>query len=134
MTPGLFFKACIIWFLMVLLAIANGAFRDGFLVSQIGARLALPLSGVSLAMLIFAITYITFPLIGEKSDGIYFIIGLQWVLMTLLFELLFGHYAMGKSWSDIIQVFNLAKGDLFILVLVASLFSPYLVAKIKSSL
>jgi len=51
--------------------------------------------------------------------------------MTLIFEILFGHYMLGKSWSSILQVFSIMKGNLFIMVLVVSLISPILVAKLK---
>jgi hypothetical protein len=49
--------------------------------------------------------------------------------MTLLFEFLFGHYVASKSWQDLLQVFNVLKGDLFLVVLVVSLFAPCLAAR-----
>ncbi|MBT8343816.1 MAG: hypothetical protein KJO45_03770 [Sulfurovum sp.] len=53
--------------------------------------------------------------------------------MTLIFELVFGHYVLGRSWSSILKVFDIMKGDLFIIVLFVSLISPLLVAKIKAA-
>jgi len=47
-------------------------------------------------------------------------IGLLCASLTLLFEFVFGHFTAGKVWKKIIIVFNLKKGDLFILVLLAS--------------
>ena len=55
----------------------------------------------------------------------------EWALMTLLFELIFGHYVAEKSWLDIFQVFNILKGDLFVVVLLGTFISPLIVAKIK---
>lgn len=134
MTISLFLKACVIWVVMVILAIANGAFRDGVLASQLGPDPALPISGLSLAVLIFIATYMTFPLIGKNALPVYYIIGIQWVLMTLAFDFLFGHYVLGKPWSDIVQVFDLASGNLFIVVLIVTLLAPYLVARLKGAL
>ncbi len=51
------------------------------------------------------------------------------MVMTLIFEFLFGHYVAGKSWSSILLVFNIMNGDLFVIVLVVSLITPLLVAK-----
>jgi len=49
----------------------------------------------------------------------------------LIFEYLFGHYIVGKPWQEINQVFNIFKGDLFIIVLIVSAVSPWLTAKLK---
>lgn len=130
----IFLKTSVIWFVMALLAIANGVFRENVLVSSLGQSIALPVSGITLCVIVFIVTYISFPLFGKHHALTYFYIGLQWVFMTLSFECLFGHYIMGKSWSDILQVFNIMKGNLFIIVLIVSLFSPLLVAKIKNNI
>ncbi|WP_052299073.1 hypothetical protein [Thermodesulfatator indicus] len=58
-------------------------------------------------------------------------IGFLWLILTLLFEFIFGHYITGKPWKDVMQVFNLKKGDLFTVVLAATAVSPWLAAKIK---
>lgn len=131
MTVRLFLKTSMIWFVIAVLAVANGIFRETVLVSNLGQSIALPVSGMLLSLIVFIVTYLSFSLFGKHSAPTYFLIGLQWVVMTLLFEVLFGHYIMGRSWSDILQVFNIIKGNLFILVLIVSLFSPLLVAKIK---
>jgi len=127
----IFLKASIIWFVIALLAIANGLFRESVLVPNFGQSMALPVSGMLLSLIVFIVTYLSFPLFGKHNTTAYFLIGLQWVLMTLMFEFLFGHYVMGKSWSDIMEVFNITRGNLFSIVLIISLFSPLLVAKIK---
>lgn len=120
-----------IWFVIALFAVANGIFRETVLVSIFGQSIALPVSGMLLSLIVFVVTYLSFPLFGKNNALTYFLIGFQWVSMTLLFEVLFGHYMMGRSWSDISQVFHIMKGNLFIIVLLVSLFSPLLVAKIK---
>lgn len=132
MTLNLFLKTSMIWVMIALLAILNGIFRESILVSYLGQSMALSVSGITLCLIVFIVTYLSFPLFGKHHALTYFFIGLQWVFMTLLFEFFFGHYMMGKSWSDILQVFNIMKGNLFIIVLIISLFSPLFVAKIKS--
>ncbi len=131
MTLQLILKAGLIWLGMMFLAIANGLLREHVLTHLFGANLALPLSGLTLSLLIFAATYLAFPLLGKQSSGVYFLIGLQWVTMTLAFEFLFGHYVIGKPLGEILQVFNLVRGDLFLVALLASLFAPWLIARIK---
>ena len=76
--------------IMVIAAILNGLARDKLLTPLIGSAVSLPLSGITLSGLVFIISYFTIPFFGEVKPGVYFIIGLSWVVMTLAFEYLFG--------------------------------------------
>lgn len=131
MNSSLFLKACGIWLLMAVLAIANGAFRDGVLADVLGPATALPLSGLSLAGLVLIATWLCFPLIAGRKPSAYWLVGLQWLVMTLLFEFPFGHYVLGKPWPELLRVFDVGAGNLFSLVLLTSLLAPWLVAKFK---
>jgi hypothetical protein len=123
-----------VWVIIALFAIANGVFRENILAPVLGKTLALPISGLSLSIVIFIVTNLSFSLINGNDKLTYILIGLQWVLLTLFFEFVFGHYVVGKSWTSIFEVFNIVKGDLFLVVLVTSLVSPLLVAMIKGEL
>lgn len=131
MSIHLFLKACGIWLMMAALAVANGALRDQVLTPLIGPGPALPLSGLSLAALVMLTTYVTFPLIGRQATTTYLLVGLQWVVTTLLFDGLLGRYLGGRSWVEILQVFDVAGGNLFVVVLLTSLLAPLLVARLK---
>jgi hypothetical protein len=125
-------KALGIWFLMVIAAILNGTLRDNVVSKSIGNHLSLPLSGVTLSVAIFLIVYFTVAVFGTVTSRTYIAIGFLWLVITLIFEFGFGHYVAGKSWRELVQVFNVAKGNLFILVLVVTTLSPWLAAKLKS--
>ena len=124
-------KATGIWFVIVIVAIFNGIFREKILVNLIGSKLALPLSGVLLAILVFLITLIFIPFIGSSVAKTYVWIGLFWLILTLSFEFLFGHFLAKKTWHEIMQVFNIKNGNLFIFVLFVTVISPWLAAKVK---
>ena len=134
MNAILILKVCAIWLLIAVVAIGNGVVRAQALIPALGTTAGLLVSGVSLSVIVFCVTYSAFNWFGRQRGVIYVAIGLQWVLMTLAFEFLFGHYVGGKSWSDILIVFNIAKGDLFLVVLVVTLLSPWVVAKLKGVL
>ena len=125
------FKATGLWLVIVIAAILNGIFRDSVLVPTIGANLALPLSGILLSILVFIITLAFISFFDSTEPKVYICIGLFWVLLTLSFEFLFGHYVIGKSWLEILQVLNILKGELFLLVLFVSAVSPWLAAKVR---
>jgi len=124
-------KAIGIWFIIVILAIFNGAIREKLLTPNIGSSIALPLSGLLLSILIVLVAFVTMPFFGSSESKTYIYIGVIWVLLTLSFEFLFGHYIAGKPWHEIIQVLNIKKGDLFIVALFVTLISPWLSAKLR---
>ncbi len=128
---GILLKATGIWFVIVLAAIMNGTLREKTLAPIIGSNLALPLSGVSLAIIVFVVSLIFVPFIGAPEPKVYIAIGFFWVVLTLLFELIFGHFVAGRSWKDIMQVSNVKKGDLFLLVLCVTAVSPWFSAKVR---
>ena len=124
-------KATGIWLLIVIAAIINGVIREKLIVPIAGIETALPLSGITLSIIIFLISLVSVSFIGAMETKTFLAIGVLWVLLTLSFEFLFGHYVVGKSWKEIMQVFNIQKGDLFIVVLFVTAVSPWVTGKIR---
>ena len=44
-------------------------------------------------------------------------VGAVWVTLSVLFEFGFGHYVEGDSWSDLFETYNVAEGNIWILIL-----------------
>jgi hypothetical protein len=120
-----------IWILLAFIAIINGAVRDKLVAPLIGERLALPLSGVLLSLFIFLVTLIFVPFLRISSAYSFWLVGIVWVLMTLAFEFILGHYMMGEPWEKIVEVFYIHRGNLYLLALVAAALSPWLTAKLR---
>ena len=123
-----------IWFVIVVAAILNGVFREKILVPTIGANMAFPLSGILLAVLVFLITLMFVTFIGSSESKTYIGVGVLWVMLTLSFEFMFGYFVIGKSWQEILNIFNIMNGDLFIVVLFTSAISPWATAKLRGIL
>ena len=120
-----------IWVLLALGAIINGVVRDKLLTLLIGERLALPLSGVSLSLLIFCVTLFFVPFWGISSACGFLYVGIIWLSFTLAFEFIFGHYVVGEPWKKIVEVFYIHRGNLYLLALASAALSPYIAAKIR---
>jgi len=125
------FKSIGIWFVIAIAAILNGVIRETFLVSALGENMALPISGLLLAGLIFLLTFIFISFIGSSKSRVYIFIGSLWLSLTLSFEFLFGHFVIGKSWQAIMQVFDIKNGNLFIVDLFITGISPWAAAKLR---
>ena len=127
-------KAIGIWIVILVAAIINGFVREKILTPAIGFDLALPISGLILTILVLLIVWIFVPFINVKKAKHYFTIGFFWLGLTLAFEFIFGHYILDKSWQEICEIFNIKNGDLFSIVLIMMLFSPWLAAKLRGVL
>lgn len=127
-------KAFGVWIVMLAAAVGNGILRERLLVPWLGVAAALPVSGILLAILIFAIVFLCLPIFGRERISGYLAIGMFWCCCTLLFEFGFGHYIAGRPWWELLQVFNLARGNLFSFVLLVTLFSPWLAARLRKFL
>lgn len=131
MNRRLLFKGLIVWLCIIPLAIANAGMRENFLAPMLGEAMALPLSGVTLSVLILLVAWVVVPWFGAHPARVFIGIGLQWLLLTLAFELVLGRYLLGQSWAELIQVFNVLQGNLFLLAVLTCLIAPYLGARVR---
>ena len=117
-------KSLIIWICFIPAAILNGGLREYILAPAIGQKWALPVSGVILSVLIFLITWFMYPrLIKNGTSKERWLTGMIWTGLTIIFEFAIG-IAEGHSISELIAAYNPLTGNLWLLVLAATLFSP----------
>jgi hypothetical protein len=57
-------------------------------------------------------------------------IGIFWVVLTIIFEFVFGHYVMGHSWQKLFADYNIFNGRLWILVLINNITAPLISGRI----
>ena len=119
-------RAGAVWFAIMLIAILNGAARDALLVPRLGDPVARALSCLTLAALIVLVTWVSLRWIHPVSLSDAWTIGVMWLAMTLTFEFVAGHYLFHTEWSTLLVDYNLLKGRLWILVLVAAAIAPAL--------
>jgi hypothetical protein len=131
---GVILKAILVWAVFVVLAIGNGTMREKLLIPVLGKQAAQPLSGILLSGAILLVTIWVFPLIELKNSEQCFLIGGLWLLLTVGFEFLFGHFVAGKSWAELLEAYNVFSGNLWILVLAATALAPYLAGKIRGAI
>lgn len=128
MEARLFLYAFVLWLVFVVLAIINGTVRTKFYAPIVGEYAGHVISTVILIGIIFAGTYIFLRMLRiEYSQLDLLLIGVFWVVLTVLFEFGFGHYVEGFSWEKLLADYNILNGRLWSLVLLADLLAPLLV-------
>jgi hypothetical protein len=117
-------RAVAIWTGLLVIAVANGALRDVLIVPRLGPQAGHVISTLVLSAVIVAVAFVSIRWIAPPDRAGALRVGGLWVVLTLAFELLAGHWLFGKSWSDLFADYDLAAGRVWILVLVATLLAP----------
>lgn len=127
----MYFKAVVIWISLSVLAVLNGITRNYLITPVTGEHGGHVISTVILCVVIFFVAWLVIGWIRPGDPGEARVIGLLWVLMTLAFEFLAGHYLFGHSWNRLVADYNMARGRVWTLVLFASYFAPIWAARVK---
>ena len=117
-------KSLIIWLCFIPVAILNGGLREYALVKAISEKWALPISGITLSVCIFLITWLLLPRITKAvTTQDCWLIGICWSVLTIAFEFAAG-LANGNTITELLTAYNPLTGNLWVLVLVTTLLSP----------
>ncbi|MDY6950083.1 MAG: hypothetical protein SWE60_01090 [Thermodesulfobacteriota bacterium] len=120
------------WLGMAILAVLNGAVREkvyGPFMGELSAHQLATFMGLILfGAYIWVLTGLWPIQSSEQALGI----GGLWLLMTIVFEFLFGRYVMGHPWGRLLHDYNLLKGRLWSLVLIWTAVAPYLFYRMRS--
>lgn len=119
-------RATLIWFTILVIAIANGALRESLLKPRLGDSSAHVLSTILLSVAVIVVTRMTLRWIRPSGSRDGWAIGVYWVSLTVAFEFLAGHYLFGTPWPVLLADYRLSEGRLWILVLASTLLAPVL--------
>ncbi|MFC0444588.1 hypothetical protein ACFOD1_04725 [Pseudidiomarina halophila] len=130
MTMRVALKVLMVWAGILVLAIANGLLRESVLLPTFGTPAALVLSGLILSGLILVVAYLSLPWLQLKSNAQLFLVGISWLVLTLVFEFSFGLW-QGKSWPELLEAYSFKDGNIWLVVLLITTFSPYVAARLR---
>ena len=117
-------RAVIAWLGLLLLAFTNAAVREAWMMRRLGEETAHAISSVTLATAILVAGWFATPWVEPRTRQQAWAVGSVWLILTLAFEFLAGHFAFGQSWSRLLSDFDIAAGRLWVLVLAATLVTP----------
>ncbi|WP_203301043.1 hypothetical protein [Marinobacter sediminum] len=123
-------KALAIWVGILVLAVANGVLRESVFVPEFGIPVALVLSGLLLSASIIGVAYFSLPWLQISRPVGFCVVGVGWLVLTLVFEFSFGLW-QGKSWSELLEAYTFKGGNIWPVVLAATVLAPYIAAKLR---
>jgi len=120
----LLIKAFGVWLILLVAAFINGAIRELVIAPRVGEQVGHVISVVVLSGAIFGIAYVFVNMLGPQPSITLLLIGLFWLVLSLLFEFGFFHYVMHEPWSRLLADYNIFHGRLLAVVWITTLFSP----------
>lgn len=124
-------RALAIWVLLLVLANVVGAAKVLFVIPRLGEYAGHLIGTIVFCPVIFAVTWGSIRWMNPKGSRDALLIGFFWVLLTEAFEFLAGHYLFGNSWERLLSAYNVAEGQVWILVLLTCLLSPIAAATLR---
>jgi hypothetical protein len=117
---------------MVLIGILNGVIREAGYKRFLGELLAHQVSTVTGVILFGLYVWALSHRWRIQSSNQAVAIGLIWLVLTVAFEFLFGHYVMGHPWSRLLHDYNILEGRTWLLVLIWITIAPYVFYRLRS--
>jgi hypothetical protein len=121
------------WWGLAALGVVNGAVRETTYAGAVGDHAAHQLSTFTLIAMIVTYTWWVQQRWPLASTPEALKVGALWLALTVAFEFGFGHYVAGASWSTLLTDYDLAKGNLWVLVLLTTGLAPVAVRRAASA-
>lgn len=124
-------KVFLVWCSFISLAILNGGLREYVLCQFLPDMWAMAVSGILLSVVICVATYLLLSLVRNLSTKDLWLTGIWWFVLTVSFEFA-GGILGGVSMGQLLSAYNPLSGNLWILVLLATMFAPVILYRRKS--
>lgn len=118
-------RAFLAWGVLLILAIVNGAFREGVLVPRMGLLRAHQVSTLLLAALILGASRGLSGWLAIPEPRAALKAGALWVALLLVFEFGAGHFLFGRPWSSLFAEYDVTAGRLWILIPFVTFAAPW---------
>ena len=120
----------LLWFALAVIAVANGTLRQSTYGKRLPELAAHQLSTVTGTLFTGIFVWFVHQYWPIESAAQAWLIGLSWLVFTIIFEFGFGHYVVGHPWSHLLNDYNIFKGRVWSLFLIWVLIMPYMVYKL----
>jgi len=126
-------KALVVWLVMLVVAILNAVFRNAMVAPRLGEHAGHLISTATACAAFLVLIWFTLPWIDARGRRDLFLIGVLWVILTVGFEFLAGHYLFGSSWDKLLADYNVFRGRVWVAVLIVLLLGPLWIGQIRNS-
>ncbi len=123
-------RAIAAWCLLLVLMFTNGTLRVVVLQPRLGEDRARQLASLTGFAIVLALAWVFVRLTPQARQRQLLRVGAIWLVLTLAFELLFGRFASGQTWTALLADYNVLRGRLWPLVLLGTVAAPWVWGRI----
>ncbi len=127
----IFFRALVVWLIIIGAEILHGILRTLFLEPFVGDFRARQIAVLTGALIILSIAFFFVKWLRAANYYRLFAVGFFWLILTVSFEIVLGKFVLNLSWERILEDYNIFSGGLLPIGLLILLFSPLIAAKIR---
>lgn len=117
-------KQILLWLPMIVIAFGNATLRELFFIKYYSEFRAHQLSTITLIVLCAIYIWLVIPLLNIQNSRQAFLIGIVWVLLTVVFEFTLGRLT-NKSWEYLLRDYNIFDGRIWLVFLISLFLLPY---------
>jgi hypothetical protein len=126
-----YLRGFLIWLVIISAEVVHGILRGLLLAPAVGDFRARQIAVFSGIIIIFTIAYFSVRWIRASGIQEHLAVGFMWLFFTVAFEILIGRYVAVYSWERILSDYNMVKGGLLPIGMLAMAFIPSAAAKIR---
>ncbi|MFZ5539209.1 MAG: hypothetical protein ACOY5V_05660 [Pseudomonadota bacterium] len=119
-------RALTVWLLIGAAEVVHGILRMQFLRPLLGDLRARQVAVVGGSLIILAIAYLTRHFLRATGTGRQIAVGVFWAGLMAGFDIVFGRYYIGYSWSRITEDFDPSRGGFMVLGLAVMVLAPWI--------
>lgn len=117
-------KQILLWLPMIVIAFGNATLRELLFIKYYNEFRAHQLSTITLIVLCAIYIWLVIPLLNIQNSRQAFLIGIVWVLLTVMFEFTLGRLS-NKSWEYLLRDYNIFDGRIWLVFLISLFLLPY---------
>jgi hypothetical protein len=122
----------LLWLLILVAMFGNGVLRVGVLQPRLGEDLARQVASLTGIAIVLGLSRSLVPRLGRRTASELVGVGAIWLALTLAFEFGFGRYVSGLSWQALFADYDLFRGRLWPLVLLATFAAPWFWGRVRA--
>jgi hypothetical protein len=126
----LLLRSLAVWLVLMVVETIHGIARTLWLVPRVGDLRARQVGVFSGSVLLLGVAAVAAPWLRADTPPRQFGVGSLWVALTLLFEIGVGRLVLRLSWDRLASDYDVRKGGLMPLGLVALLLAPWIGARL----
>jgi hypothetical protein len=125
-------RAFAVWLIIIAAEIVHGILRAIVLVPWVGEFRSSQIGVFTGSAIILLIACMSIRWISAFCRTQLMLVGTIWLVLTVVFEVLFGRLVMDLPWERLLADYNMLEGGLMPLGLVVLLLSPWIASKMQS--